>query len=714
MASDPKHEKMNNLCTQLAVAVRSIQWSYGIFWAPSTTQERVLEWRDGYYNGDIKTRKTVQSMELEMKADKIGVQRSEQLKELYKFLLAGESDPQAKRPSAALAPEDLSDLEWYYLVCMSFLFTHNQSLPGRAVEIGETVWLCNAQHAESKVFSRSLLAKKETILQKGGKESKSSMDSLDVSIVLDGYENARRKLLEKSLYGLKQSLHLQYKKFNDFLLSLGFLKSNYNNCVYCVKPVFQTVVCFPYRGGVIELGTTELVTEDPNLIQHVKACFLEISKPTCSDKSSSVLDKPNDDKYPICTKGDHRMLDTMPLENPCSLEEKIKFDHDPINELQDEHNEDSNMDSPDGCEHPYPMDESLVEGINGVPSQVHFVNDALVIGAPDSLSSCDCMSEASENQGKASKSVGQTQVVQLQEDCYHPKRRSLDAGVGEDLCYIKTLCAILGNSATFKPNSYAGNSNYKSSFAKWKKGRVTERKRPKLHQSMLKKTLFKVPFMHRSCSSLKSQKEKDRLEWTSKLENGDGFLGNVVTDKKRENKNFLDVKSLAPSSISEMEKISILGDTIKYLKKLETRVEELESYMEVADPEARTKRKCPDVLEQMSDNYGARKICMGMKPWINKRKGCGIDEIDTELERIVSEDAKALDVKVNVKEQEVLIEMKCPYREYILYDIMDTINNLHLDAHTVESSTSDGVLSLTLKSKVCHAIFFFQRNVYEL
>jgi len=37
----PMHEKMQkNLCTQLAVAVRSIQWSYGIFWAPSTTEER--------------------------------------------------------------------------------------------------------------------------------------------------------------------------------------------------------------------------------------------------------------------------------------------------------------------------------------------------------------------------------------------------------------------------------------------------------------------------------------------------------------------------------------------------------------------------------------------------------------------------------------------------------------------------------------------------
>lgn len=155
----------------------------------------------------------------------------------------------------------------------------------------------------------------------------------------------------------------------------------------------------------------------------------------------------------------------------------------------------------------------------------------------------------------------------------------------------------------------------------------------------------------------------------------------------------------------QVEKISILGDTIKYLKELETRVEELESYMDIADSVARTRKKCPDVLEQISDNYGARKIYMGMKPRINKRKTCDIDEIDTELDRLVYEGAKPLDLKVNMKEQEVLIEMKCPYREYILYDIMDAIHNLHLDAHTVESSTIDGVLTLTLKSKVCHSNF---------
>lgn len=77
---------------------------------------RVLEWADGYYNGDFKTRKTVP------KQEKIGLQRSEQLRELYKSLLEGEIDQQANRPFATLSPEDLSDAEWYYVVCMSFLF----------------------------------------------------------------------------------------------------------------------------------------------------------------------------------------------------------------------------------------------------------------------------------------------------------------------------------------------------------------------------------------------------------------------------------------------------------------------------------------------------------------------------------------------------------------------------------------------------------------
>ncbi|KAF3649204.1 hypothetical protein FXO38_17790 [Capsicum annuum] len=73
----------------------------------------VLEWSDGYYNGNIKTRKTVQPEEVN--EDQLGLQKTEQLRELCSSLLTGESEedlqPQAKRLSAALCPEDLIDID---------------------------------------------------------------------------------------------------------------------------------------------------------------------------------------------------------------------------------------------------------------------------------------------------------------------------------------------------------------------------------------------------------------------------------------------------------------------------------------------------------------------------------------------------------------------------------------------------------------------------
>lgn len=150
----------------------------------------------------------------------------------------------------------------------------------------------------------------------------------------------------------------------------------------------------------------------------------------------------------------------------------------------------------------------------------------------------------------------------------------------------------------------------------------------------------------------------------------------------------------------QINKASILSDTIKYLKELEARVEELESCMVSVDFEARARRKYLDIVEQISDNYDRKKIDNGRKPWINKRKACDMDETDPELNEGVPEDGLPLDVKVSIKELEVLIEMRCPYREYILLDVMDAINNLHLDAYSVQSSAPNGILTLTLKSKV--------------
>ncbi|KAI5011569.1 hypothetical protein ZWY2020_013706 [Hordeum vulgare] len=190
---------------QLAAAVRSINWSYAIFWSISTSRPGVLTWKDGFYNGEIKTRKVTSSADLT--ADQLLLQRSEQLRELYQSLLSGQCDHRGRRPAAALSTEDLGDAEWYYAsenynVCYFVI-----RLPGRSFASNEPVWLCNAQCADTKTFQRSLLAKTTSI---------------------------------------------------------------------------QTVACIPLMGGVLELGTTDTVLEDRDMVNRISTSFWDLKIPTSS------------------------------------------------------------------------------------------------------------------------------------------------------------------------------------------------------------------------------------------------------------------------------------------------------------------------------------------------------------------------------------------------------------------------------------------------
>jgi hypothetical protein len=87
-----------------------------------------LVWAEGHYNGAVRTRKTTVAPPggeegQEEEAAAAGRRRSRQLRELYDSL-AGEVAAAAgdsSRPSAALAPEDLTETEWFYLVCIVLL-----------------------------------------------------------------------------------------------------------------------------------------------------------------------------------------------------------------------------------------------------------------------------------------------------------------------------------------------------------------------------------------------------------------------------------------------------------------------------------------------------------------------------------------------------------------------------------------------------------------
>lgn len=291
-----------------------------------------------------------------------------------------------------------------------------------------------------------------------------------------------------------------------------------------------------------------------------------MSKPVCSDKSSSAPHKGDDDKDPICAKVNHEIVDTLGLENLYSPSEEIKFDQEGINELGGNIREEINMDSPNecsnGCEHNYwTEDSSMLEGMNGGASQVqswHLMDDDFSNGVQDSMHSSDCISEAFVNQEKAISTPKQENVnhshLQELQNSNHTKLSSLDLGADDDLHYKRIISAILGSSAQLIENRFFHYGDCKSSFLSWKRESIDDAHRPQVHQRMLKKVLFKVPLMYGG-DLIRSQKENGGKDWLHKLESDDICIGNVLSDNRRENEKFLVLRSMVPS-ISEVIKHS--------------------------------------------------------------------------------------------------------------------------------------------------------------
>ncbi|CAA3026990.1 myc-like anthocyanin regulatory [Olea europaea subsp. europaea] len=605
MENQTQEEVPENLNKQLALAVRSIQWSYAIFWSISSKQPGVLKWGDGYYNGDIKTRKTVQAEELN--ADQLGLQRSEQLRELYSSLSAGETNPQAKRPTAALSPEDLTDAEWYYLVCMSFVYNVGQGLPGRTLAKNRTVWLCNAHRADTKVFSRSLLAK--------------------------------------------------------------------------------TVVCFPHLGGVVELGATELVLEDKKLIQNLKTSFLEFPYPIVS-------------KIPDNARNNNGLIYHQINMPETSFNQHVEYPE--VNNC-----------SPDNGSNDFGAKQlneelNMVEDIDGEAGQMQswqFMDDEISNCVNNSTNSSDCISQTCDNPEDIvpvsnGKKVTHNEMHEAQET--NQQKLNSSESRGEDIHYQSVLSNLLKSSQQLILGPYFSNSNKESSFISWRKDRLSSSQIPQTGtpQRLLKKVLIEVARMHENCR-LESGKCDGKRDSLSKPEIEEIDRNHVLSERKRRekiNERFLILGSLVPSG-GKVDKISVLDRTIERLRELEKRVEELESHRDVDMLESRTRSKPYDAIERTSDNYGTNKNGISKKSLTNKRKACDMEEPRSNSGCSLSRDSSTDNITVNVVDKDVLIEMRCLWRENVLLEVMEAISKLHLDFQSVRSSNTDGILSLTIKSQ---------------
>ncbi|XP_064963524.1 anthocyanin regulatory Lc protein-like [Musa acuminata AAA Group] len=631
---------------QLAAIVTKIQWSYAFFWSTSTTQPGVLEWCGGFYNGQIKTRKMIQPIELE--ADQMSLQRSEQLRELYESLTSGDSNQQMRRACDALYPEDLTDAEWYYLTCMSFVFNIGQGLPGKAFADNQHIWLNGAQFANCKMFSRSLLAK--------------------------------------------------------------------------------TVVCIPIMDGVLELGTNDLILEDPAIIEKITSSLWELPNPICSEQSISGRRMPENDEDHLCPNLDNNIDDCIGLEDQNLIADPqtqlgngpthIPFHlYAPIEQTEPVRCRDEELHTSireelivgpsdgslnDGCPTQKVEDAFGVDGLNDISqTQSRQFMDDEFSNVLHGYLDCDVHEPLSFVNARrvVSGTEGGRKDNQILDGV---QQRSLSRIVpldldGDDSHSAKTVAVILQNSKHVKPVSSCPKISHKSSFAIWRIDMNPPKPFTSMSQKLLKKLLVDKTWLHDG--RLQSHQENGMQEKTCKPE-GESGVRHVLSERRRREKlkeKFLVLRSLIPS-ISKVDKASVLGNTIDYLKDLERRVLELESCQEPAELEIAESRKHPDVAERSSENYRNKEIVNGEKSLAKKRKVCDVDRSNAEHLWILTKDGP-IEVNVTMKDKEVLVEIHCPWRESLVFEIVESISNLQLDLLSVQSSTVDGMLSLAIKSK---------------
>ncbi|URD82323.1 anthocyanin regulatory Lc protein [Musa troglodytarum] len=420
--------------------------------------------------------------------------------------------------------------------------------------------------------------------------------------------------------------------------------------------------------------------------------------PVGSEKSVSSTQMAENDEDNLCPNLDYDMDGSMAMEEPDPLSDRQPAsENDPTHlpfglgsyaaaaeharPVQDKV-EEPEIVSPDDSSNVYcltrPREDSFgTDGLNGISRTrnpwLGALNSNEYLPMP-------CVG-AQRVVTSAKKEIISNQMLDGIEEGNCSKHNSLELGGGGSH-YAKTVAAILRNS---KPVLCFLTISLESSFVVWRRGLRTPKPFTGTPQ-----TLLKMILMDRRRWLHGGHMEK---AWRPEGESGGSYL---LSERRREklNEKFVVPRSLFPS-ISKVDKASILDDTPRYLKQLERRVRELESCRETAELSGRDRRKQhPDVSERTSDNYIHKEITDGRKASANKRKARDMDEAEAEHEH------HCVEVSVTMKEKEVLVKMHCPWREYLLLEIVESMSNLHLDPLSVQSSTVDGMLAMTVKSKL--------------
>uniref|UniRef100_A0A803N0Y6 BHLH domain-containing protein n=1 Tax=Chenopodium quinoa TaxID=63459 RepID=A0A803N0Y6_CHEQI len=263
----------------------------------------------------------------------------------------------------------------------------------------------------------------------------------------------------------------------------------------------------------------------------------------------------------------------------------------------------------------------------------------------------------------------------------------------EDAYYSQTVSIILklqssrwaepSSTTSVATSSYLSYSS-NSAFSSWIPGSNHHHSPVEgTSQCLLKNILFTVPLLHSKYREENVSSPKSDLHYMA-LGRGKSTIGpphdelsasHVLAERRRReklNERFVILRSLVPF-VTKMDKASILGDTIEYVKQLRKKVQELEG--RTKSGEERDKRKLQVIEESSSGN-------------------------EMRVKKTAAQSQQSNMLEVSIIESDALVELQCPYKEGLLLDVMIKLRDMRLEVTTVLSSLNNGLLAAELRAKV--------------
>jgi hypothetical protein len=272
-----------------------------------------------------------------------------------------------------------------------------------------------------------------------------------------------------------------------------------------------------------------------------------------------------------------------------------------------------------------------------------------------------------------------------------------------------------------------------SAFVHWEDGLppVKKYQQPGNHQRLLKEAMFHITKLcstrgddskegESGFASLDTEQEERRSAGGSRKGGGSAEEVNgshVLAERRRREKlndRFITLRALVPF-VTKMDKASILGDAIDYVKELQRRIKDLEAQNNQLHEvvEARTAKRPINMnkSEMYMDNQPKMQFNDKLSTIEQTAKTGDPTSTNSSLRENGQEVPGDADVQVSIEGDEAILNLKCPWRKNLLLDILQTLSNLQFDVFAVQASTGNDHLAASLKAKMRNDATLARPNV---